>query len=98
MFREVARALMVGGRMVVFGGTRELIGTPACPEPIASRLRFYEDAEMEKMARVAGFRDAEVRHPDLVRYAQAAHLPKPVVEFFRGTPGGFLLVAQKAGS
>jgi SAM-dependent methyltransferase len=95
--REIARALMVGGRLVVFGGTRELVGTPACAEPIASRVHFYEDAEMEEMARTAGFRDAEVRHPDLVPYAIQAKLPADVVSFFRTVRGGFLLVAQKRG-
>ncbi|HLM91924.1 MAG TPA: methyltransferase domain-containing protein [Thermoplasmata archaeon] len=96
--REIRRALMVGGRLVVYSGTRELIGTPACPEPVASRLHFYEDDEMERMAHAAGFRDAEVRHPDLERYAVEARLPANVVAFFRGGgSGGFLLVAQKRG-
>ncbi|MGA8663893.1 MAG: methyltransferase domain-containing protein [Thermoplasmata archaeon] len=96
--REVRRALMIGGRLVVFSGTRELVGTPACPEPMASRLHFYEDAEMEGMAHAAGFRDAEVSHPDLERYAVQARLPAEVVRFFRGSGiGGFLLVAQKRG-
>jgi SAM-dependent methyltransferase len=97
-FREVHRALVTGGRFAVFTGTRELVGTPACPEPIASRLRFYEDAELEDLARAAGFRDAEVRHPDLSRYAEAAGLPKDAVEMFRGPflRASQLLVGHKA--
>ena len=97
MLREAARALMVGGRLAIFGGTRELVGTPACPEPIASRIHFYEDAEMEAMAHRAGFRDAEVTHPPMLRYAEAAHLPEAALDLFRGTAGGLLLVAQKRG-
>jgi SAM-dependent methyltransferase len=97
MLRESQRALMVGGRLVIFGGTKELVGTPACPEPVASRSHFYEDAEMEEMARTAGFRDAEVRHPELAPYAVRAKLPPDAVAFFRGTRSGFLLVAQKRG-
>jgi SAM-dependent methyltransferase len=97
MFREVHRALVMGGRFALFSGTRELAGTPACPEPVASRLHFLEDAELEELARSAGFRDATVRRPDLARYAVAVGLPKEVVAFFRSVvQGGQLLVAHKS--
>ncbi len=96
-FREVHRALVMGGRFALFTGTRELVGTPACPEPIASRVRFYEDAELEELARRAGFRDAAVQRPDLSRYAIAAGLPDQVVAYFRGGErDGQLLVGHKA--
>ncbi len=95
-FREVHRALTPGGRFAVFTGTRELVGTPACPEPIASRVHFYEDAELETLARQGGFRSAEVRRPDLVRYAVALGLAPDVVDLFRSLPAAAqLLVAHR---
>ncbi len=95
--REVHRAVVTGGRFALFTGTRALVGTPACPEPMAARFRFYEDAELEELARSAGFRDAAVRRPDLTRYAVALGLPEEVVAVFRGhADGGQLLVGHKA--
>lgn len=95
--KEVHRALVMGGRFALFTGTRELAGTPACPEPVASRVRFYEDDELEQLARSAGFRDAAVRRPDLTRYAEALGLPEEVVAVFRGNAsGGQLLLGHKA--
>jgi SAM-dependent methyltransferase len=95
--QEVHRALVMGGRFALFSGTRELVGTPGCPEPIAARVRFYEDDELEQLARSAGFRDAEVRRPDLTRYAVALGLPDEVVAAFRGNSrGGQLLLGHKA--
>jgi len=40
--REMLRALVPGGRLVVYAGTSALRGTPAAPEPVASRVRFFE--------------------------------------------------------
>ena len=40
---EIRRVLAGGGRFVLFTGSKELRGTPAAPEPMASRLHFYED-------------------------------------------------------
>ena len=39
---EIRRVLAPGGRFVLFTGTKKLLGTPAAPEPMASRLYFYE--------------------------------------------------------
>jgi len=93
-FREVHRVLKKGGRFVLFTGTKELRGTPAAPEPIASRLHFYEDAELEEMARAAGF-EAEVRHPSLFEFAKKSGVPKSDLEMFKGTSGSQLLVCRK---
>jgi SAM-dependent methyltransferase len=57
---ESARVLRPGGRLAVFTTSKELRGTPAAPEPMASRSRFYEDDELEQLARDAGFGEAEV--------------------------------------
>ncbi len=93
---EIHRVLSPEARFVLFTGTRELAGTPAAPEPIASRLRFYEDAELERMAIQAGFQDARVERPDLEPYAQEAGLPEPVVAAFRNPSGAQLLTARRA--
>jgi SAM-dependent methyltransferase len=57
---ESERVLRPGGRLAVFTTSKELRGTPAAPEPMASRSRFYEDAELEQLARDAGFAEAKV--------------------------------------
>ncbi len=42
----------------------ELRGTPAAPEPIASRAFFYTDAELAALAERAGFGDVAVANDD----------------------------------
>src|SRR5208283_3693962 len=39
---EIRRVLASRGHLVLFTGTKKLLGTPAAPEPVASRLHFYE--------------------------------------------------------
>jgi hypothetical protein len=38
-----------------------LRGTPAAPEPLASRGHFYDDQQLAPLAREAGMRDVEVK-------------------------------------
>jgi SAM-dependent methyltransferase len=52
------------GRIAVYTTAPEMKGTPAAPYPLATRGHFYEDDELEAHARTAGFREADVRHPD----------------------------------
>jgi ubiquinone/menaquinone biosynthesis C-methylase UbiE len=73
-FKEVYRVLAGGGRFITFSGSKELRGTPAAPEPMASRLHFYEAGEIEDMARRAGFVTVRVEHPLLYEYAKKAGL------------------------
>ena len=94
--REMHRALRPGGRMAVFTGTTALRGTPACPEPMASRIHFYEDAELRAMATRAGFPLSEVQQPPMRSFAERAGLAPDVVEFFDGLGGAQLLLARKA--
>lgn len=49
------------GRIVVFTTPPELKGTPAAPYPLATRGHFYEDRELQALARAAGFEDVDVR-------------------------------------
>jgi len=94
-FEEVFRVLRNGGRFVAFLSTKEIRGTPAAPEPAASRLHFYEDEELERLARAAGFDEARVEHPSLLEFAKKFGVPKSGLVFFRGTSGSQLLICRK---
>jgi len=94
-FKEIFRVLRKGGRFVAFTSSKELRGTPAAPEPIASRLHFYEDNEIEDMATLAGFDTVRVEHPSLFEQAKKAGVPDSELDLFRGTRGSQLLIARK---
>ena len=93
---EILRVLRPGGRLLLFTISRDLIGTPAAPEPVASRFHFYEDAELRRLALEAGFTEARVERPDLEPHARAAGLTEEEVLHFRGERGAQLLTARKA--
>lgn len=91
---EIARVLAPGGRFALFTASQELRGTPAAPEPMASRLYFYEDDELEQMARQAGFSQVRVERPDTEPYAREAGVPLEALGLF-GTRYGQLLLARR---
>ncbi len=93
-FREVRRVLSVGGVFVAFSGSKETKGTPAAPEPMASRLHFYEDSELVSLALQAGFSRASVEHPSLFEHAKRSGVPESDLGLFRGEGGSQLLVAE----
>jgi len=62
--RECRRVLEPGGRLAVYTSAPELRGTPAAPEPIASRAHFYEDAELLALAERSGFASVAVACDD----------------------------------
>jgi SAM-dependent methyltransferase len=93
---EIHRVLVPGGRLAVFTGSAELRGTPAAPEPMASRLAFYSDEELEQLARAAGFAEVRVEAPELGEHARAVGVPEEQVGLFDGRSGGQLLLARKA--
>jgi ubiquinone/menaquinone biosynthesis C-methylase UbiE len=58
---EARRVLEPGGRLAVYTTAPELRGTPADPEPIATRGHFYSDPELGELAKRAGFCHVGVR-------------------------------------
>ena len=90
---EIRRVLKRGGRFVAFMGSKELRGTPAAPEPAASRIHFYEDSELVQLARKAGFVDVTVERPNMLDFAREVGVPQESLELFDGR-GGQLLIAR----
>jgi ubiquinone/menaquinone biosynthesis C-methylase UbiE len=62
VLRECRRVLRPDGRLAVYTTGPELRGTPAAPEPIASRGHFYNDDELTQLALRAELRDVVVVH------------------------------------
>ena len=60
--RESRRVLDPAGRLAVFTTGPELRGTPAAPEPLASRGHFHADDELAEIATRAGLQTVEVRN------------------------------------
>lgn len=55
VLRECRRVLAPGGRLAVYTTSPRLRGTPAAPEPVASRGHFHESDELVALADRAGF-------------------------------------------
>jgi SAM-dependent methyltransferase len=94
---EIHRTLTGGGRVVILGSDPELKGTPGAPEPMASRLRFYDDDELAALGRDAGFDDVRVVRRDLEPFARDAGVPEEHLPLFAG-PGTRFLLARKFAS
>ncbi len=60
VLRECRRVSRPPARLAVYTTGPELRGTPASPEPLASRGHFYEDAALARLAEDAGFAGARV--------------------------------------
>jgi SAM-dependent methyltransferase len=62
VLRECRRVLRPGGRLAIYTTAPELRGTPAAPEPLASRGHFYTDEQLAVLARESGLHDVAVVH------------------------------------
>lgn len=58
---ECSRVMSPGGRLAIYTTGPELRGTPAAPEPIASRSHYYTDQQLGALAKTAGFIGVRVR-------------------------------------
>ncbi|HTS00494.1 MAG TPA: methyltransferase domain-containing protein [Bacteroidota bacterium] len=92
--REIRRVLRPGGRIMIMGTEVAMKGTPAAPEPMASRIHFYEDAEFQLLGRQAGFTDARVVRVSLEHYARESGIPAAHMPLFAG-PGTPFLIAHR---
>ncbi|MFZ0699824.1 MAG: hypothetical protein WAN74_06535 [Thermoplasmata archaeon] len=77
-----------------FAGSVALRGTPATPDPVASRIHGYTNSELVELARAAAFQAVEVAHPDLGRWARESGIPVDPHPFFEDGEGGRLLTAR----
>ena len=94
---EIRRVLKPAAALVVMGADPEMRGTPAAPEPIASRLRFYDSAELEALGRRAGFEEVTVVRRDMEQFAREEGVPAFALPLFKaGKDGGarFLLARR----
>lgn len=62
VLRECRRVLRSGGRLAAYTTAPELRGTPAAPEPLASRGHFYTDDELAEIAEQAGLTAVTVQN------------------------------------
>lgn len=92
---EIRRVLVPGGRAVIMGADPELRGTPGAPEPMASRLRFYEEDELEDLGRSAGFAVVRAVRREVEAYAREAGVPEEHLPLFAGRGPRFLLARKK---
>jgi SAM-dependent methyltransferase len=92
---EICRVLQPGGRFLLYAGTKELRGTPAAPEPMASRVHWYEDDELAGLARAAGFVEVRVDRPNLGQYARQAGIPPEALPLFEMEPASSHFLAAR---
>ena len=64
VLRECSRVLVPSGQIAVYTTGPRLRGTPAAPEPLASRCFFYDDEALGRLADQAGFADVTVLDDD----------------------------------
>lgn len=60
VLQECRRVMTPRGRLAIYTTSPELRGTPAVPEPVASRAHLYDDAALRALVRRAGLTDVAV--------------------------------------
>jgi len=93
---EIRRVLAPGGRAVIMGTDPELRGTPAAPEPMASRLTFYDEEGLEELGRAAGFAGVSAVRRSLDEHARTVGIPEEHLVLFDSVPSRFLLLRKDA--
>ena len=93
-FQEIRRVLAENGRFICLGSDPELRGTPAAPEPMASRLHFYTQKELRQIGVQAGFTFVQVIRRDLEPFAREAGVPEEVLALFSGIETRFLIARK----
>ena len=91
---EIHRVLKPHGHLIIYCGSKEMKGTPAAPEPFASRLKFYDKKELEDLAKDIGFQEVQVMQPDLTGYAKKVGIPDKQLGLF-DKKYSLVLFAQK---
>ncbi len=91
---EIRRVLSPEGRAIIAGTDPELRGTPAAPEPMASRLQFYDDSDLYALAQHSGFTRLRVLRRNLESYARQVGVPEEHLPLFGGWGTRFLLVQK----
>jgi len=92
---EICRVLKKDGRFIALGSDPKLRGTPAAPEPIASRLNFYNDEELTTIAKKAGFANPRIIHRNLEKFAREAGIPEEALPLFTGSGAPFLIALKE---
>jgi ubiquinone/menaquinone biosynthesis C-methylase UbiE/uncharacterized protein YndB with AHSA1/START domain len=95
---ELHRVLAAGGRLVVMGTDPAWRGTPAAPEPMASRLHFFDDAQLQALGVEAGFADVRVARIPLDEFAREVGVPEEALPLFAGPGAPFLLATKSRGA
>jgi SAM-dependent methyltransferase len=91
---EIGRVLVPDGRLAILGSDPNWRGTPAAPEPFASRIRFYTDEELGRLGQEAGFADVRVERYDLEPHARAAGVPEEYLHLFAEGRAPFLVARR----
>jgi ubiquinone/menaquinone biosynthesis C-methylase UbiE len=91
---DIRRVLRTGGRLVLLGTETELKGTPACPEPLASHLRFYDDDGLRRLGIDAGFANVAVVRRNLEALAREVGVPEDHLPMFAAHDARFLIAVK----
>ena len=92
--KEIYRSLKLKGKFFMYGGSKEMKVTIAAQEPYASRLKFFDKAELEDLAKNTGFSEVQILQPDLREYARKAGIDEENLWLFE-SKYSLLLIAQK---
>ena len=76
VLQDILRVLKPSGRLFIFLVSKEMKGTIAAPEPVASRMRFYDKTELTELISEKGFSKVEVEQADLLPYAKRVGIPE----------------------